>query len=84
MMNFNNIIYIYLIGAVVLIGNQLFDLLNSLLGIPSWLDILVSLPHQDILTIISGLSWFSIIILFLIYPIIIGLIAYLITKIFVT
>ena len=83
-MDYYKIMYIYLIGAVVIIGNQLIDLLNYLVGVPNWHDILVSLPKEDILTILSSLSWFSLIILFLIYPIVIGLLAYLITKIFVT
>ena len=83
-MDYYKILYIYLIGAVVLIGNQLADLFNYLIGVPNWHDILVSLPKQDILTILSSLNWISLIILFLIYPIIIGLLAYLITKIFVT
>ncbi len=83
-MDYYKIIYIYLIGAVVLIGNQLIDLLNMIIKVPSWHYILITLPQQDILTILSNLNFLSIIVLFLVYPIIMGLIAYLITKIFVT
>ena len=83
-MDYYKIIYIYLIGTAVLIGNQLMDLLNYLIGVPNWHDIIVALPKEDIIAILSSLSWVSLIILFLIYPIVIGLLAYLITKIFVT
>ena len=83
-MDYYKIIYIYLIGVVVIIGNQLIDLLNYLIGVPNWHDIIVTLPKEDIIAILSSLSLVSIIILFLIYPIIIGLLAYLVTKIFVT
>ena len=83
-MDYYKIIYIYLIGVVVIIGNQLIDLLNYLIGVPNWHDIIVTLLKEDIIAILSSLSLVSIIILFLIYPIIIGLLAYLVTKIFVT
>ena len=83
-MDYYKVLYVYLIGAVVLIGNQLADLLNYLIGVPNCHDIIVALPKEDILTILSSLNWISLIILFLIYPITIGLLAYIVTKIFIT
>jgi len=83
-MDYYTPVYAYLIGVIVLIGIQFLNLIAIFLNIPTWYNILLAAMQQDISIPFSSLSIYAILYLFLVYPLVLGVLAYVISKIFIT
>jgi len=83
-MNYYAIIYVYLIGVIVIIGVQFVNIISLFLNIPSWSLIVLSATQQDISTVFSSLNFLSLFFLFIITPLVIGALSYVISRIFIS
>lgn len=80
MMEFKPLIEIYLAGILVLIWAVLINLIAKFLKIPGWYDFLNNIKEKGFSSTLAVQDFFSIAFLFLIYPFLLGTIAFLIFK----
>ncbi len=67
---------IYVIGLAILIGAIVINVLAYYLSLPTWYDFLKLVTSQGLVGALSSLSVFAFIFLFIIYPFLLGLLAY--------
>jgi hypothetical protein len=68
------------IGFGILSGAIIMNILADTLEISTWYSFIVRLNNNGLITEITGESLFSLFFLFILYPFLLGLIGYLITK----
>lgn len=75
------ILGIYLSGIVVLIGAIIINLFIKLLKISTWYDFINEISRQGLKQVFINQGLFGFIFLFIVYPLLLGLLVYLIVKI---
>jgi hypothetical protein len=72
---------IYLAGLAVLVGAIIVNLLAGAVGLRTWYDVLKPIPEAGVMVVVRTLTAVEILFLFLLYPALLGLCAYLVLKI---
>ncbi len=67
---------IYLSGAVILAGAIVVNAIAYYFSIPTWYDLFQLVPQKGLAEALGGLSPGSVLFLFLVYPFLLGLLAY--------
>ena len=81
-MQYIQILHVFAVGLAVLAGAIIINWLAGLLGISTWYTFLSSVSKNGLLKALVGNSIISNLFLFILYPLLLGMIGYFTTKIF--
>ena len=76
----SDILSIYLAGLAVLVGAILANVLAGAVGLKTWYDVLAPIPELGVGTVARTLTVPDILFLFLLYPALLGLCAFLVLR----